>query len=85
MKYNEIMNDLYDPNFRKKTCPQVQCKKKPCCCGLRYVFVPSALTGAASPEKGRYSNAIVQYEETGEVYIYSAEGIPVLVKEGNAA
>ena len=85
MKYNEIMNDLYDPNFWKKTCSQIQCKKKFCCCGLRYVFVPSALTEEASPEKGRYSNAIVQYEETGAIYIYSAEGIPVLVKEGNAA
>lgn len=79
------MDKIYDPNFWKKPCPKVQCKKKPCCCGLKYVSVPSVLTSEITPEKGRYSNAIVQYEGTGAVYIYSAEGVPVLVKEGNAS
>ena len=62
------------------------CKRKcDCIGGLKFVSVAPALTGAMKPEKGLYCNAIVQYEETGAVYIYSAEGIPVLVKEGNAA
>lgn len=62
------------------------CKRKcDCVGGLKFVSVAPALTEAIKPEKGVYCNAIVRYEETGEVYIYSAEGIPVLVKEGNAA
>lgn len=79
------MNEIYDENFWKEPCPKVDCRKKDCCCGLAYVLVPSALTAEMAPEKGLYSNAIVQYEETGAVYIYSKEGVPVLVKEGNAA
>ena len=78
------MNGIYDKEYWEEPCPKVSCKKKPCCCGLSYVLVPSALTTEVTPEKGRYSNAIVQYEETGEVYIYSSEGIPVKVKESNA-
>lgn len=73
----------YDPEYWKQPCPQIECKKKPCCCGLKYVLVPSVLTAEMAPEKGRYNNAIVEYEETGAVYIYSSEGVPVLVKEGN--
>lgn len=62
------------------------CKRKcDCVGGLKFVSIAPALTEAIRPEKGVYCNAIVRYEETGEVYIYSAEGIPVLVKEGNAA
>lgn len=61
----------------KTPCPKVNCKKKPCCCGLRFVSVPAVLTDEVKPEKGAYSNAIVKYESTGKVYIYSAEGIPV--------
>lgn len=77
--------EIYDEKYWASPCPKIQCRKKECCCGLSYVAVPTALTAELAPEKGRYSNAIVQYEETGAVYIYSAEGIPVLVKEGNAS
>ena len=79
----EIEN--YDPKYWKEPCPKITCRKKPCCCGLKYVFIPAALSGDDTPKKGQYSNAIVKYESTGAVYIYSEEGIPVLVKEGNAS
>lgn len=59
----------------------MQCKKK-CVCGLKYVFIPTVLEATTLPIKGAYCNAIVEYE-SGAVYIYSNEGIPVLVKEGN--
>ena len=77
--------EIYDEKYLKEPCPKIDCRKRPCCCGLVYVSVPTALTAEMSPEKGRYSNAIVEYEETGEVYIYSAEGIPVKVKEADAS
>lgn len=84
--YNENMEaNIYDKNLWKEPCPRIECKKRACCCGLEYVAIPAALTAEVTPEKGRYANAIVQYEETGEVYIYSAEGIPVKVKEANAS
>lgn len=75
----------YDPSYWKAPCPKVSCKKKPCCCGLKFVSVPAGLSIEMAPEKGDFENAIVRFEETGDVYIYSAEGIPVLVKEGDAS
>ena len=66
-------------------CPKFDCRKKDkCrCCGLRFVSVPAALSEDMTPKNGDFSNAIVRYEDTGEVWIYSAEGVPVKVKEGN--
>ena len=75
----------YDTNYWKQSCPKVDCRKKTCKCGLKYVLIPSSLTSEMAPKKGLYCNVIAEYEETGEVYIYSAEGIPVKVKEGNAS
>lgn len=75
----------YDECHWKTECPKVKCKEDPCKCGLKYVHVPAALESTTPPEKGRYSNAIVEYEASGRVYIYSTEGIPVLVKEGDAS
>ena len=69
----------YDEKHWAKPCPKVDCHKK-CACGLSFYSVPAVL--GEKPEKGLYCNAIVQYEATGAVYIYSAEGIPVKVKEG---
>lgn len=66
-------------------CPKFDCRKKNCCCGLKYIYIPAALTSTVTPEKGRYSNAIVEYEETGAIWIFSEEGIPVNIKEGNAS
>lgn len=72
--------------WSKKTCPKYDCRKKQCeCCGLKFVSIPASLAENLAPKNGAFNNAIVRYEDTGAVYIYSAEGIPVLVKEGNAA
>lgn len=73
----EITN--YDPKYWKEPCPKIPCKKKPCCCGLAYVFMPASIGSGSLPEKGAFSNAIVEYEDTGAIYVYSAEGIPVQV------
>lgn len=78
------MYDFDKTHWNKKPCPKINCRKK-CLCGLKYVNIPAAMTESVTPEKGRYCNAIVEYESTGDVYIYSSEGIPVLIKEGNGA
>lgn len=75
----------YDINHFKAPCPKIECKEPVCECGLKYVSIPAALEPETVPEKGRYANAIVVYEGSGNVYIYSTEGIPVLVKEGDAS
>ena len=67
----------------EECCKKNNCKKKGCCCGLTYVNIPSALTSEYVPTKGLYCNAIVEYEGTGEVYIFSKEGIPVKIKGAN--
>lgn len=66
-------------------CPKYDCRKNSCKCGLKYVNIPMSLEEEFKPAKGAYCNAIVEYEGSGKVYIYSKEGIPVLVKDGNAA
>ena len=76
----------YDQKCWKQSCPKIDCHKKACKCGLKFVEIPAALgddkIGNAVPEKGQYCNAIVEYEANGAVYVYSSEGIPVNVKEG---
>ena len=67
-----------------KQC-DTQCCRKRCHCGLSYVSIPSALESTMPPEKGLYANAIVEYQGSGEVYIFSSEGIPVKIKEGNGS
>lgn len=81
--YNKIMDQNYDEKYWSRPCPKVKCKKASNC--LHYFFIPAALgddSGSAAPKKGDYSNAIVEYEANGAVYIYSSEGIPVNIKEG---
>ena len=76
----EINYDLKE----KTCCPKVDCHKK-CggkCCGLEFVSVPAQLTEQMAPKNGLYCNAIVRYEQTGAVYIFSKEGIPVKIKDG---
>lgn len=75
------MEQDFNPEHFKKPCPRVDCRKK-CCCGLKYVEVPAALTSEIVPENGAFSNAIVKYESTGEVWIFSTEGVPIKIKEG---
>lgn len=79
------MESNYDPNFWKQPCPKYDCRKDNCKCGLQYINIPIGLAEELAPAEGAYCNAIVKYEDTGAVYIYSKEGIPVLVKEGNAS
>lgn len=72
---------MNEEHWSNGPCPKFDCRKKnKCgCCGLRYVNIPASLTTDAAPKNGDFCNAIVQYEGTGEVWIYSAEGIPTLV------
>lgn len=76
------MEQDYNINHWKKTCPKVDCHKEVCKCGLRYVSIPASLEEEMTPKNGAFTNAIVKYENTGEVWIYSAEGVPVKVKDG---
>ena len=78
--------DMNKDHWSNGPCPKFDCRKKDkCgCCGLRFVSIPAALAADTTPENGAFCNAIVRYEDTGEVWIYSAEGVPVKVKEGDA-
>lgn len=69
----------YNLKHWEKPCPKVDCQKK--FDGLHFVSIPASLTAAETPKNGAHHNAIVRYEGTGEVWIYSSEGVPVLVKE----
>ena len=73
--------DMNKENWSNGPCPKFDCRKKgKCdCCGLRYVNIPAALTTDMAPKDGAFCNAIVKYEGTGEVWVYSTEGIPTLV------
>ena len=73
----------YDQNYWKQPCPKVECHRKECECGLTYVPIPAALEATTPPTNGAYKNAVVKYEGSGAVYLYTTEGIPVLIKEGN--
>ena len=79
------MNTIYDKQYWTMPCERHSCRKA--VEGLMFVFIPATLgddgaTSKVAPKKGTYSNAIVEYEANGAVYIYSAEGIPANVKEG---
>ena len=60
-------------------CPKYDCRKDLCKCGLKYVNIPVGLEDEFKPIKGAYCNAIVKYEANGNIYMYSKEGIPVLL------
>lgn len=76
----------YDKNcWEQPKCPKYDCHKKECACGLHFVSIPATLASEMTPKNGAFSNAIVRYENTGEVWIYDVDGVPVLVKEGNAS
>lgn len=82
------MMENYDKEcWKQEPCPKFNCKKDICKCGLHYVNIAAVLgddsnTSSVAPKNGSYCNAIVKYEANGAVYIYSAEGIPVKIKEG---
>lgn len=65
-------------------CPKHDCRKDSCKCGLRLISFPAALGddskgSPVAPKNGDYCNAIVKYEANGNIYMYSKEGIPVLL------
>lgn len=75
--------------WKQKSCPKYDCKKENCKCGLKKVFLASALgddseKSPIAPKNGAYCNAIVVYEANNDVYIYSSEGIPTLVEAGSS-
>ena len=80
----------YDRKFwGDKKCPPVNCRKKQCECGLEKIVISATLgddskDSPIAPKNGEYCNAIVAYEATGNVYIYSKEGIPTLVEKNTA-
>lgn len=82
------MEQDFDLSHWKKECPKHNCRSNSSNeCGLQYVFIPASMGSDAqgekfAPKNGAYKNSIVQYEVNGAVYIYSCEGIPVNVKEG---
>lgn len=75
------MND-YSLETWKTDCPQVKCRQT--VEGLIFVLIPASMgddspESPVAPKPGAYSNAIVVYEANDKVYIYSAEGVPVLM------
>ena len=73
----------YDKKYwGKGKCPPINCHKAKCACGLKYVNIPATLGDDSRlvPKNGDYCNAIVKYEANNHVYIYSSEGVPVLVR-----
>lgn len=82
MKNMEI--DYSKQHWDKGACPKVDCRKNSCKCGLKKVFLASALgddskDSPIAPKNGDYCNAIVVYEANGHIYIYSSEGIPTMM------
>lgn len=76
--------DFNIKHWQDKKCPPINCKKKTCECGLEKVSLPSALgddstTSPIAPKNGAYCNAIVIYEANEHIYIYTKDGVPVLV------
>lgn len=91
MKYNRDMEiDMDKSHWYSNKCPKYDCRKESCKCGLKYIDIPTQLGddsegSPVAPKNGAYCNAIVKYEANGAVYIYSTEGVPVKIKEGNAS
>ena len=74
----------YDKKCWETPCPKVDCKKKKCgCCGLEFVAIPASLASEMTPKNGAFANAIVRYDDTGEIWIYDKNGVPVQIKEAN--
>jgi len=55
---------------------------------LNKVLIPSALGSDEAgqlfaPKNGAYRNALVEYEQNGNMYIYTNDGIYTKLKKGN--
>lgn len=77
-----------DYNLKKwsKGCPNTGINCRRSSCGIEYVFIPAALGddqegSPVAPKNGSYNNAIVYYEATGNVYLYSSDGTPTRVEK----
>lgn len=75
------MEQDFDTSHWMRRCPKADCHKAPEC-GLEFFSIPSSLASEMTPKNGAFANAIVRYEDSGEVWIYDKNGVPVLVKEG---
>ncbi len=56
------------------------------CDYFRKVLIPASLgddTGDYAPKNGAYRNAVVEYDSNHAVYLYSSDGIPTKLKEGD--
>ena len=73
------MEQDFNEKHWSNPCPKYDCRKVACKCGLKYINIPVGLEGEFKPTKGAYCNAIVEYEGTGDIYLYSKEGVPVLL------
>lgn len=78
------MEQDFDIKHWTNPCPKYDCRKEACKCGLKFVSIPAVLgddsdNSDVAPKNGLYCNAIVRYEVNGHIYIYSKEGIPVLM------
>lgn len=83
--YNVNMEQDFNKKHWSNPCPKYNCRKEACKCGLKFVSIPAVLGDDSSesdvaPKNGLYCNTIVRYEANGHVYVYSKEGIPVLVE-----
>lgn len=81
-----------DYNLKKwsKGCPNTGINCRRSSCGIEYVFIPAALGddqkgSPVAPKNGSYNNAVVYYEATGNVYLYSSDGVPTRVGEGSGS
>lgn len=76
---------MNEQHWEQEACPKYDCRKENCKCGMKRVFLATALgddseDSPIAPKNGAYCNAIVVYEANEHVYIYSTEGIPTLVE-----
>lgn len=92
IKYNKNMEiDMDKKHWQSgNPCPEYDCRKNSCSkckCGIKNVNIPASLgddseKSSVAPKNGEYCNAIVKYESNGNVYFYSAEGIPTKIYNG---
>lgn len=71
---------ICNQDIPEKKCPKVNCRRDDCCgCPFRKVVIPAVTgddkTGQVIPENGLFTNALVEYEANGALYIYSSDGI----------
>lgn len=75
-------------NLPETTCPKVDCRKgSKCCKAFSYYSIPASMGddsegSEVAPKNGAYCDALVKYENGGAIYLYSKEGIPVMLTNG---